>query len=892
MVICTVEVNEKSPQTIVIGRRGTYNTQEIMFDIGYLIDAYGAGTAVLAIKRSQDSSAYPTVVTQEDTTLTWTVSETDTYYVGAGECQLMWYVDGGLAKTIIYHLVVMRDILSTSEEAPDAYQEWVDNLTALGTETLKNAQNAAQSASNAESAKDDAVTAKEAAENAQEAAGEAQQAAETAVTHYPKIVNNYWYVWANGEWVNTGVKAEGVDGRGIVSVTGQKTSTVENVDTYTMMVAYTSGNPDTVTFTVTNGVDGYSPVVTITAITGGHHVTITDKTHPSGQSFDVMDGASDAGQVSYDQTQTYQTGTVGKELSDQKNAISQLDSQVDYNGEVQNNLVLTGTLVKRKYLNASGAVVNEAQYSYAYYYHSIPVVEGKTYYLHAKNTFSYTTCRVHGYDENNSWLKQLTSFALPAGASRDSYAEITIPIGVKYIAVSTADSLYIEMSDCAYINPVPNLVNSSYQENGYVISASGVKTTSSFGIVYSSIDVEPGNYQIKLAKYADNAQVNVRIHGYDVTGNWVSQLSLFELTNYGDIDKTFTVPTGISTISISSSKPVVVTGLNKSPYTQIYGMPVVQHRVTSMKDQYVNMGNPYTYLSGSIEDEILDSTTVDDVYAIYDTLCTNYPKFIQRMPDIGQDESGLTMRLYRVGWASPYVAGAGKESLWNDNQYCDYFNYQKLFVNAGTHGNEKSSVYGVALSIQEIVTSDEPWAQYIRGNFMIDVCPVANPWGYNNTSRNGYGDVNINRDFLTRTRSESQAIYNLVKRENYYAFIDSHNSGGNANYFGITNTNPRLKTYVQMNMKLAGIVYNSWKQLATGDQYAIDPYIQCWVEAPLGMLQDMMNELNIPGYLIESVGVYKSGTGVLTPNHKKYCKFTKDLLINSLIALGSANWID
>ena len=38
------------------------------------------------------------------------------------------------------------------------------------------------------------------------------------------------------------------------------------------------------------GEDGYSPVVTITNITGGHRVTITDKTHPSGQNFDVMDG--------------------------------------------------------------------------------------------------------------------------------------------------------------------------------------------------------------------------------------------------------------------------------------------------------------------------------------------------------------------------------------------------------------------------------------------------------------------------------------------------------------------------------------------------------------------------------------------------------------------------
>ena len=39
------------------------------------------------------------------------------------------------------------------------------------------------------------------------------------------------------------------------------------------------------------GNDGYSPGVTVATITGGHRVTITDRDHPSGQTFDVLDGA-------------------------------------------------------------------------------------------------------------------------------------------------------------------------------------------------------------------------------------------------------------------------------------------------------------------------------------------------------------------------------------------------------------------------------------------------------------------------------------------------------------------------------------------------------------------------------------------------------------------------
>ena len=43
---------------------------------------------------------------------------------------------------------------------------------------------------------------------------------------------------------------------------------------------------------IIRGEDGYSPVVTIEEIEHGHSVTITDKEHPEGQSFDVLDGAS------------------------------------------------------------------------------------------------------------------------------------------------------------------------------------------------------------------------------------------------------------------------------------------------------------------------------------------------------------------------------------------------------------------------------------------------------------------------------------------------------------------------------------------------------------------------------------------------------------------------
>jgi hypothetical protein len=155
---------------------------QIAFDLSYLIENYGSGTAVLAVKRSQDESAYPAVVTQDGNTLTWTITETDTYYVGSGECQLMWYVDGSLAKTIIYPMVVMRDILSTAEEPPDGYENWIEHLTELGAETQQNAQDAAQSASEAKASEESAA---ESAKRAEDAAGLLVGVSATATTLDP-----------------------------------------------------------------------------------------------------------------------------------------------------------------------------------------------------------------------------------------------------------------------------------------------------------------------------------------------------------------------------------------------------------------------------------------------------------------------------------------------------------------------------------------------------------------------------------------------------------------------------------------------------------------------------------------------------------------------------------
>lgn len=137
------------PARIVIGRRGENDATQVVFDCSQFVSTYGDGTAVLLAKRPQDTTAYPVTVEQDGSTVTWTVSDTDTAYRGAGECELFWYVGDTLAKSVVYRTVIGKDIGEATEEPPDAYETWVEQLTALGATTAQNATDAAQSASDA-----------------------------------------------------------------------------------------------------------------------------------------------------------------------------------------------------------------------------------------------------------------------------------------------------------------------------------------------------------------------------------------------------------------------------------------------------------------------------------------------------------------------------------------------------------------------------------------------------------------------------------------------------------------------------------------------------------------------------------------------------------------------
>ena len=123
-----------------------------------------------------------------------------------------------------------------------------------------------------------------------------------AMTANPPYIgaNGDWYVWDidTEQYVDSGVDASITVSVGTTStLPAGSSATVTNTGTSTDPILNFGIPAGATGANGQDGADGYSPAVTITTITGGHAVTITDETHPSGQTFNVMDGQSGTGDM-------------------------------------------------------------------------------------------------------------------------------------------------------------------------------------------------------------------------------------------------------------------------------------------------------------------------------------------------------------------------------------------------------------------------------------------------------------------------------------------------------------------------------------------------------------------------------------------------------------------
>lgn len=157
-------------KTLFIGRRGENEVTEVVFDFSEWQAEFGNGVIDLFVKRNGDSAAYPVVLSVDGTVATWLVTATDTNVADYGKAEYVYTVNGKIAKSAVFTFYVAEDIGQASGEAPDPYEDWIETLTGLGTETQLNAQAAEQSANDAaESAASAATSADQSEDSAEDA---------------------------------------------------------------------------------------------------------------------------------------------------------------------------------------------------------------------------------------------------------------------------------------------------------------------------------------------------------------------------------------------------------------------------------------------------------------------------------------------------------------------------------------------------------------------------------------------------------------------------------------------------------------------------------------------------------------------------------------------------
>lgn len=189
----------------------------------------------------------------------------------------------------------------------------------------------------------------EAAAASAEEAGEAEAAAKTAAGHYPQIVEGYWHVWdaEAGEYVNTEVKAEGVDGQdgqdgeGVPAggTTGQflqKASDDDHDTRWTTLGEATTaaaGLMSNTDKTKLDGVEAGAQANTVDSVNGKTGAVVLN-----------------AGDLAYDDTETYGSGTVGGNLSELTRHLSDKQDKAIYQTVTGTTLTLNPAVDNTMYL--------------------------------------------------------------------------------------------------------------------------------------------------------------------------------------------------------------------------------------------------------------------------------------------------------------------------------------------------------------------------------------------------------------------------------------------------------------------------------------------------------------------------------------------------------------
>ena len=120
-------INVSNRKPINIGRRGEESVTTVRFSINaFFPHMPSSATYGLIHQRHNDAAPYPCTIAVADGYINWVIGSGDLANVGNGTAQLSAYLDGAVAKTVIFTTVTTDSMGATNP--PDPQQIWIDEV--------------------------------------------------------------------------------------------------------------------------------------------------------------------------------------------------------------------------------------------------------------------------------------------------------------------------------------------------------------------------------------------------------------------------------------------------------------------------------------------------------------------------------------------------------------------------------------------------------------------------------------------------------------------------------------------------------------------------------------------------------------------------------------------
>lgn len=283
---------------------------------------------------------------------------------------------------------------------------------------------------------------------------------------------------------------------------------------------------------------------------------------------------------------------------------------------------------------------------------------------------------------------------------------------------------------------------------------------------------------------------------------------------------------------------------------------------STYRSKYVD--NRELYKSGRLCNGInqnLNKLKFIDVIEQYGELIQKYPNSLKREKPIGECKDGSPIQLYTL------------DKTKTDKPI--------ILIVGGVHGDEKTSVYGIYETVKFLLESNK-WSRFITSNFLIQIVPCLNVYGFNNNKRNNENDKDLNRDFIKTTQKETKALTQYIKqnKDKIKIILDSHNAY-NEEFISCKQEMKYFDEYEDVAFKLN--LFLNGKYESNGKKTFL------WVcrSQNNGTLSDFINKNKFIGHTVESPRSLTKEIHYPNPiNYEDGAEVTVDLLINLMYIYG------